>query len=352
MKHRFKVGVVLMIMFGILPAPAQSQFALGAIEAKPGQAASGLLPVPGGADGDTSIPITIVQGSKPGPVLALIAGVHGSEYAPILALQRVRATLDPKQLAGTVILVQVANLPSFLKRTIYYGPTDGKNLNRVFPGSADGSLSDRIAFTLVEKVMKPADFVVDIHSGDNNEMLRHYVVYYADAPDAKLVAQSKGMAEAFGFDLIKAATGRPTKFAKATYSTNAAILLGKPAIAVESGQLGRPTDEAIERIERGVRQLLQHLRMVKGDPPPLHKFTLISGEQTLRSEANGLFYSAVDAGQLVRSGARLGYVTDFFGEPKLEVVAPFDGLLTIVVGTPPVSTGEPLVTIAKIEQKP
>jgi predicted deacylase len=179
MKHRFKVGVVLMIVFGILPAPAQSQFALGAIEAKPGQAASGLLPVPGGADGDTSIPITIVQGSKPGPVLALIAGVHGSEYAPILALQRVRATLDPKQLAGTVILVQVANLPSFLKRTIYYGPTDGKNLNRVFPGSADGSLSDRIAFTLVEKVMKPADFVVDIHSGDNNEMLRHYVVYYA-----------------------------------------------------------------------------------------------------------------------------------------------------------------------------
>jgi predicted deacylase len=353
MKYRFKVGVVLMIVFGILPAPAQSQFTLGAIEAKPGQAASGLLPVPGGTGGDTSIPITIVQGSKPGPVLAFIAGVHGSEYAPILALQRVRATLDPKQLAGTVILVQIANLPSFLKPTIYYGPTDGKNLNLVFPGSADGSFSDRIAFTLVEKVMKPADFVVDILSGDNNEMLRHYVVvYYADAPDPKLVAQSKGMAEAFGFDLIKAATGRPTEFAKATYSTNAAILLGKPALAVESGQLGRPTEEAIERIERGVQQLLQHLRMVKGDPQPLHNFTLISVEQTLRSEANGLFYSTVDAGQSVRSGARLGYVTDFFGEPKQEVVDPFDGLLTMVVGTLPVSTGEPVVTIAKIEQKP
>jgi hypothetical protein len=77
MKHRFKVGVVLMIVFGILPAPAQSQFALGAIEAKPGQAASGLLPVPGGAD-DTSIPITIVQGSKPGPVLALM---RASQFA-------------------------------------------------------------------------------------------------------------------------------------------------------------------------------------------------------------------------------------------------------------------------------
>ena len=73
---------------------------------------------------------------------------------------------------------------------------------------------------------------------------------------------------------------------------------------------------------------------------------------TVVRRPNGLFYSTVDAGQLVRSGARLGYVTDFFGEPKQEVVAPFDGLLTMVVGTPPVSTGEPLVTIAKIEQKP
>ena len=351
MPRCLKIELLLVILLICLPARCQSQFTLGTIEAKPGQVASGFLPVSGGTDGDTNIPVTIIRGTNPGPILALIAGVHGSEYAPILALQRVRASLDAKQLAGTVILVQVANVPSFLRRTIYYEPTDGKNLNRVFPGSAEGSISERIAFTLVGKVMKPADFVVDIHSGDNNEMLRNYVVYYADVPDPKLVAASKAMAESFGFDLIKAATGRPTEFAKATYSTNAATLLGKPALAVESGQLGRPTEEAIARIERGVHQLLQHLRMVSGSPPPVGTFTLIRGEQTLRSERTGLFYPLVEAGQSVRAGARLGYITDFFGKQIEEVVAPFDGLLTMVVGTPPISEGEPLVTIAKVEQK-
>jgi predicted deacylase len=101
--------------------------------------------VPAGVDSGTRIPITVVRGARPGPTVALIAGTHGVEVAPIVALQRARAAIDPAQLAGTVLMVHVANLPSYLRRTVYYSPIDGKNLNRVYPGRAGGTVSERIA---------------------------------------------------------------------------------------------------------------------------------------------------------------------------------------------------------------
>jgi predicted deacylase len=127
--------------------------------------------VPDGVDRGTFIPITIVHGARPGPVLALVAGVHGSEYSPILALQALAPRLDPKEIRGTVVLVQVANIPAFLGRTVYTGPIDGKNLNRSYPGRADGSVSERIADVITNDVIRRTDFVVDVHSGDANEDL-------------------------------------------------------------------------------------------------------------------------------------------------------------------------------------
>ena len=86
------------------------------------------------ADAGTQIPVTTIEGAQPGPTLALIAGNHGYEYPPILALQQLRTEIDAAALSGTVILVHVANMPSFLGRTVYFSPVDGKNLNRVYPG--------------------------------------------------------------------------------------------------------------------------------------------------------------------------------------------------------------------------
>ena len=78
---------------------------------------------------------------------------------------------DTGEPRGTVILVHIANLPSFLGRTIYYSPIDGKNLNRVYPGKADGTVSERIAYAITTEVIERADYVVDMHCGDGNEAL-------------------------------------------------------------------------------------------------------------------------------------------------------------------------------------
>jgi predicted deacylase len=166
-------------MLWSIAAPTQAQqtevFRVGSIEAPPGQMASGLVDIPAGVDERTEIPVTVVNGAKPGPVLALIAGTHGYEYPPITALQRVRRQLQPEKLAGTVVMVHIANLPSFLGRTIYYSPIDGKNLNRVYPGRPDGTVSERIAHTITTQVIERADYVVDLHGGDGNEALRPYL---------------------------------------------------------------------------------------------------------------------------------------------------------------------------------
>ncbi|MBI1788521.1 MAG: succinylglutamate desuccinylase/aspartoacylase family protein, partial [Acidobacteria bacterium] len=88
--------------------PAQPPpFSAGPVSARVGEMSSGYIGVPAGADPGSRIPVTVIQGARPGPVLALLAGNHGYEYTPILALQQLRSRIDPKRLAGKLVLVHV-----------------------------------------------------------------------------------------------------------------------------------------------------------------------------------------------------------------------------------------------------
>src|SRR5207247_9697031 len=110
------------------------------------------------------LPVTVVGGGQSEPRLSLIAGSQGSEAAPIIALQRARTMIDPAALRGTVLIVHVANMPSFLGRTIYYSPIDRKNLNRVYPGKPDGTVSERIAYAITIHIIERADYLLDRHA--------------------------------------------------------------------------------------------------------------------------------------------------------------------------------------------
>ena len=347
-------AIFALLMLSAFPTVALAQsradFSIENIMAKAGETATGFVDVPAGVDEGTRIPISIFHGAKEGKVLLIIAGVHGSEYAPILALQKLRSQISPKELSGTIILVHVANMPSFLKRTIYYG-ADGKNLNRVFPGKADGTISERIAYILTEKLMRRADYVIDVHCGDNNESLRPYTGHVKNALSTKeFIETSQRMALAMGIDFIKISTGRSVDFNQAVYSTNASSLLGKPSIAIESGELGTPQAADVSRIERGLLNVMRALAMLPGKVIQFKNQTFIKRDQTLRSTANGLFYSLVSKNQKVKENELLGYVTDFFGNRVQEVRAPFAGVVMYYTATPPVSTDEPLVNLGEIDK--
>jgi hypothetical protein len=279
-------------------------------------------------------------------VLALIAGTHGAEYPPILALQRLRASLDPKTLTGTVILVHVANMPSFLQRTIYYTPGDAKNLNRVFPGKANGTISERIAFVISRDVIERSTHLIDIHCGDGNEWLRPYS-YWVNTNAPAVVAASKELVLAFGLDHIVIDTGRPSDPLASLYLANTASTRGKPGISVESGGWARTDEESIARIERGVAGVLRHLGMRADGPDPVAHAVWLGRNEVLRSAHTGLLYPLVEPGQTVADGALIARITDFHGTVLQEVRAPFAGEVLYVVATPPISAGEPVGFVAE-----
>jgi len=324
---------------------SSTTFTLGPLTAAPGTRVSGFLDVPAGPDGDdgSRIPVTLVQGVRPGPVLALIAGTHGSEYPPILALQRVRRAIDPGALAGTLVLVHIANPPSFQQRTVYYGPTDGKNLNRVYPGRPDGTLSERIAHVITTEVIARADFLADLHCGDANEALRPYS-YWFRSGNAAVDEASKAMAVAFGVDWIVIDDSRPNDPAASMYTANTAITRGKPAITTETGELGSCDERWVAQAERGAWNLLRHLGMLEGEPAS-GPVVWLEPTEVLRSPETGMFRAVVRAGETVGKDAVLGVLTDWFGDVLREVRAPFAGVVTYIVATPPVAAGEPLAMI-------
>jgi predicted deacylase len=340
------------VSLSLVPAAAQAPFTVGSITAAPGTVASGdLFVAPRAGDAGTTIPISIVHGARPGPVLALIAGMHGYEYPPILALQRFRASVRAQDITGTLLLVHVANMPSFLGRTIYYSPVDGKNLNRVFPGKADGTVSERIADVITRRIVAPATHVVDLHCGDGNESLRPYSYWITTGP-GDTPAVGRQMALAFGLDHIVIDTERPTDAANAMYLSNTAILNGKPALTIESGAMGQSDEESIARIERGITGLMKSLGMTTVGPDPVQHPWWIGRNEVLRAGATGLLYPQVERGQTVARGALVAYITDFAGVRLEEIRAPFDGEVLYVLGTPPITKGEPVGFIGAHAEAP
>src|SRR2546427_488333 len=248
-----------------VPAQQPGTLRIGSAAARPGEKGSGFIDVPAGVDSGTRMPLTIVRGKDPGPTLALIAGTHGDEVAPVIALQRVRRELDPARLSGTVLLVHVANLPSFLRRTIYYSPIDGKNLNRVYPGKRDGTVSERIADAITREIIERADYLVDIHAGDGNESLRPYTYWSPLGLNARADSIARQMALAWGNDYIVIDTARPHDLRASVYTQNTAHLRGKPALTTEAGYLGVPAEDMVARNVQGVFRLLRYLKMLPGE---------------------------------------------------------------------------------------
>ena len=335
---------MLALIPAVLLAFAQQPAALtiGSAVARPGQAVSGFIDVPAGVDAATRIPITIVRGAQPGPTLALIAGTHGSEVAPIVALQRVRMALDPARLRGTVLIVHVANLPSFLGRTIYYSPVDGKNLNRVYPGRSDGTVSERIAFAITRDIIERADYLVDMHSGDGNEALRPYTYWSPLGLDARTDSIAREMALAWGNDQIVIDTVRPRDTRLSVYTQNTAHIRGKPALTTEAGSLGLAAEDMVQRNYDGVFRMLRYFRMLPGDVELVRQPLFFERTEVLRSPATGVWHPKVERGQSVQKGALIGVLTDFFGATQAEIRAPFGGVMLYVVGTPAMSQGEPM----------
>lgn len=341
----------LLIISLLIPIATWSQvtpFSFAGYSIQPGQRQSLQIPVAAGND-STIIPVTVIHGVKAGPVLAITAGVHGYEYPPIMALQQLPGLLQAADISGTVILVHVANVPAFLGRSIYYNPVDGKNLNRSFPGSPDGSLTDRMAWTLVQQVISRCNYFVDVHAGDGNEDLHPYVGYYNYHDHDTLTGHSRKMAYALGFGYIIPIPWNPAPGAPSMYGTREAMLRDIPTIAIECGRLGIVVPEDVQKINTALTSLMRHLHMLPGKPLQSRKPVIVKERSYINSEYTGIFYSTLKSNDRVRKGMKLGHYTDLFGRHLGDVMSPIDGRIIYKIGTPPVNKGETLFCIGQVE---
>jgi len=341
--------VVAVAAAGSAPAATEREaLRVGPVVAAAGQQASGYLVVPDGVDSGTRIPVSVFHGPKLGPVLALIAGTHGYEYTSIVALQRLRARLDPQRLSGSVILVHMANPTTFYGRRIYFG-ADGKNLNRVYPGAADGTISQRIAYAITSEVIARATHVIDMHCGDGNESLRPYS-YWQVTGDVGVDAAGKRLALAFGLDHIVIDRERPSDPERTLYTSNTAVRRGKPAITVESGGMGLTDEVSVRAQEAGALSVMAELGMLDAPSLRVERPLFIDRAQVLTAPATGVWHPVVEKMQSVATGTLIGRITDAFGNVTHELRAPFAGEVLYVVATPPVSEGEPLAYVGQLAE--
>jgi predicted deacylase len=235
-------------------------------------------------------------------------------------------------------------MPSFLGRTVYFSPVDGKNLNRVYPGREDGTVSERIAWAITNEVIAKSDYVLDLHCGDGNESLRPYV-YQMVTADERLNAEMARMALAFGIDHILIDRSRPTDPEHSLYCSNTAITRGKPGLTIESGGLGMSDEVSVDAIVEGTRGVMRELGMLAEGPAPVAHPVYLDPAEVVASPATGILYWLVERDQTVTKGTLLARITDFFGETIAEVESPLDGVVLYVVATPPITKGQPVACI-------
>jgi uncharacterized protein len=333
-----------------LPALAQRQgFQIGNAVVPPGTVAHIDLPVPQGVDAGTYIPVSVFHGAQAGPVIAFTAGIHGYEYPPILAAQRLLTRIDAKSLSGTVILVRISHVPAFERRTIFYNPVDGKNLNRVFPGRAQGTQSERIAEVISREVIGRADFHVDLHAGDGAEQLEPWVGIYGGKLAAKQYDKSREIGLAFQFRNVITYRMETQQQVDSGRSCNRqAVAEGKPTVLVEMGELGKRDDAYVSPTVEGVLNVLRQLKMLPGTAaPPRQDTHWLESVDGVSATHTGIWEATVGAGQRVTKGQRLGTIRDYTGKILAEPAASEDAIVMGIVVTPPVVIGETLMSLAK-----
>ena len=325
---------------------------VGTAVARSGQKATGVIPVPAGVDAASNIPVIVVNGAKPGPTLALVAGAHGTEYASIIALEKLAQGANPAGLTGALIIVPLVNVASFAQKVPHLNPTDNKNMNRFFPGKVDGTQTERASWALAKQVVEKCDYLIDFHGGDLDENLRRYS-YWAQTGKDSLDATSRGMVLAYGLDhIILQNFKAPVAAGGAVTLTRFAIDLGKPAIAVEAGHAGTTNAADVDTLVDGVRNVMRHLKMLPGTVTPVEHPIWLGRSTTLTSQYDGIFYPLVGPEAYVSKGMTIGYVTDYFGNKVWDVASPVAGVIIYIGAVPSMKKGDNVAVIGEPVEQP
>lgn len=300
------------------------------------------------------LPLVIVNGAKEGPGVGFFGAMHGDELEGVQAINRIAEQLNPEEMKGTFFGIPVVNPAGYWART-RNNPVDDANMNRVFPGKRDGSISDRIAYAIYQYIVPQIACFMDYHAmgsrawGIHTIHIRHY-------RQRRLWEQTRAIAAICGFKYVSIIPGGvPNGMLDDINASDPAH--GIPYISTEMAGVGTGMAElepAIQMCVRAGLNILKYFEMIPGDPDIPEPPTYIGGvwpqpviPNSSVARVGGWMVPHVQPAELVTKGQKLADIQDMFGNVVDSTYAPWDGIVRIMSAYPIVKANRSPVTVLK-----
>lgn len=275
-----------------------------------------------------NVPVIIERSTNPGPVVLLLAGIHGDETNGVGIVREIIDLKINKPKNGTIICIPVFNIFGYLIQTREF--PDGRDLNRMFPGTLNGSLASQFAYQFTEKIAPFVDYVIDFHTGggerDNIAQIR------CSSNDEKALE----LAKVFNPPMI-VFSSNITKSLRDTLHK-----MGKTVLLFEGGKSNELSPTIINEGVNGTKNVLIRLGLIDGEITVRAAPVFVHKAKWLRASDSGMFKIMAKNGSFVKKKEVLGIIQDPFGEFKKKIYAPFNGHIFCINKTPIVNKGDAL----------
>ncbi|RLA28833.1 MAG: peptidase M14 [Gammaproteobacteria bacterium] len=284
-----------------------------------------------------NMPVFVARGLIQGPTLCLTAGVHGDELNGVEVARRVFAGIDAQELRGTLIVLPMINAEGIRGGNRYL--SDGRDLNRAFPGRAGGSIAALIAHAIFTKVLVHCDALVDLHTASNQRANLPQIRADLSAPVIRELAIH------FGVGIVVAGSGPDGSLRRE------AAKAGIPAIIYEAGEPLRFQEDEIERGVDGVENVMAYLDMTEGADVTIPDDRIYQRSKWVRTafRNGGFFFPTAGLGDVVNTGDSLGKIVDPLTDASFDVISPIAGEVIGMAVPQPVLSGYALFHLARRE---
>jgi len=285
-----------------------------------------------------NMPVHVVHGRRPGPVLLVSAAIHGDEINGVEIIRRLLLHKIIDRCRGTLIAIPVVNVYGFVSKSRYL--PDRRDLNRSFPGTETGSMASRLANVLMTEIIPHCTHIVDLHSGAvNRENLPQIRAELSGETEIE------SLARAFGVPVILDSSLVEGSFREAAHALDIPVLL------YEAGEALRFNEVAIRAGVRGLLNVMTELGMRAKPRKHRQPETMIANtSQWVRAPQSGILRALLATGTRVKIGDTLAYISDPLGENTSEVNSPVNGIIIGKTNLPLVFAGEALFNIAAYEE--
>ena len=278
------------------------------------------------------IPVIVERAVLDGPVLLLMSGVHGDETNGVAILRDIIRKKYNRPRRGTIICIPVFNVFGYLNQSREF--PDGRDLNRIFPGSKRGSLASQFAYKFTKQIAPLVDYVLDFHTGGASR---------ENFSNIRCVLQQEKsfeLAKVFGAPFIVHSKYIP-KSIRETINK-----MGKTILLFEGGKSLDIDQSVIECGVEGALNVMKYLDMQEGEITRENDSVIVQKSKWLRAPHSGMFQSLIKNGSLVTHKAILGKIYDPYGEFEKNVIAPFDCYIFGLNTAPIVYKGDALFHVS------